>query len=419
MLLDSLFKGNQSQAMQQARFLNNTVPIFSQYGRNIYASDVVQMCIDCIATECSKLHPEHVRHDQSGNIVSLKGDNLNRLFKYMPNPLMTTRDLLEKTVWSLFLNYNTFIYPAYEVVTDARGNPSRNYTAIWPLDPIQVEWLIDATETLFVRFTFRNGTHLTLPYSDVIHLRKKYSLNDVMGGGDNGSPDNKALLQTLQISDTILQGTAKAVQLSLGARGVLKLNTTLDDKKQGKEKENFLKQATDGSGILVQDFKGEFTPFQIDPKTVDSATLTFIENKILRWFGVSLPILNGDFTDDQYQAFYNKTLEPIVVAMGQAFTSVLFSTTEQAYNNEIVFYQHKLELMDVKNKLAIVDGLGNRGALTNNQLLALFGLEPYEGGDVRMASLNYINAALMDLYQLARARANQSDDGGNQNVKKQ
>jgi len=420
-LLDSLFKNNQSQATQYAKFMDNTTPIFSQFGRNIYASDVVQTCIDCIASECSKLQPRHIRRDQSGKIINLPSDNLNRLFKFMPNPIMTTRDYIEKTVWPLFLNYNSFIYPAYDVVIDARGYQSRNYTAFWPLAPVQTEWLTDITETLFVRFTFRNGTHLTLPYSDIIHLRKKFSINDVMGGGTNGQPDNSALIQTLQINDTVLQGIGKAVQASLGIRGIVKINTVLEDKLQRDERIAFEKQISESAtGILAGDFKSDFQPINFDPKIIDSTTLEFIENKILRWIGVSLPILNGTYTDDEYQAFYNKTLEPIVIGMGQAYSSTLFSQTEQNYNNEIVFYQQKLELMDVKNKLAIMDGLGSRGALTDNQLLALFGIEPYEGGDVRHVSLNFIDSTLANAYQLARAGIDSQtpNNGGNQNGQK-
>ncbi len=407
MLLDSLFKSNQTQTMQYAKYMDNSTPLFSQSGRDIYASDVVQMCIDCIATECSKLQPKHIRRDPSGKIINLPGDNINRLFKFRPNPLMTAREYLEKTIWSLYLDYNSFIYPAYNVATDTRGNQSRVYTAFWPLSPVQTDWLMDATETLFVKFTFRNGTNVTLPYSDVIHLRKKYSVNDFMGGGRNGKPENSSLMKTLEINDTLLQGTGKAITASLGIKGILKLNTTLEDEKQKLERQAFEQKIIESaSGIITGDYKGDFVPINLNPKVIDKDTLEFIENKILRWYGVSLPILNGTYTDDDYQAFYNKTLEPIVIGQGQAYSSVLFSQSEQNFNNEIVFYQQKLELMGVKNKLAIMDGLGNRGALTNNDLLALFGIEPYEGGDVRLASLNYIDANFMTAYQMGKAKTN-------------
>jgi hypothetical protein len=271
---------------------------------------------------------------------------------------------------------------------------------------------MDATNTLFVKFTFRNGTDATIAYSDIIHLRKKYSINDFMGGGTSGKPENSSLAKTLEINDTLLQGTGKAITSSLGVRGILKLNTTLEDDKQKEQRLKLEQQiAESASGILSGDFKGDYQPITLDPKIIDKDTLEFIENKILRWFGVSLPILSGKYTDDEYQAFYNKTLEPFVIGSGQAYSSVLFSQQEQNFNNEMVFYQQKLELMNITNKLAIMDGLGNRGALTNNALLELFGIEPYEGGDVRMASLNFIDTTLINAYQLGKAKSNNLEGG--------
>ena len=39
----------------QLAMVNGNVPIYSQFGQNVYASDVVQQAIACIAQEMSKL----------------------------------------------------------------------------------------------------------------------------------------------------------------------------------------------------------------------------------------------------------------------------------------------------------------------------------------------------------------------------
>jgi len=175
---------------------------------------------------------------------------------------------------------------------------------------------------------------------NVIHLRKKYSINDVMGGGISGNPDNAALLNVLGTNDVILQGIGKAIKTTLGIRGILKINTMLDDDKQKAERKRFEQSIADGeTSILPMDMKGEYTPLTIDPKLIDATTMEFLENKVLRWFGVSLPILNGSYNDEQYQAFYNKTIEPIAIGMGQAFSSTIFSQREQDIGHEIKFYQ--------------------------------------------------------------------------------
>lgn len=415
MLIQSLMSNRETnRQLQYAKLLDGYSPIFSQFGQNIYTSDVVQMCIDVIATECSKLQPKHIRTDRNGMQANVNS-SINRLFKFAPNELMTTSDFIEKIIWLLYMNYNAFIYPAYEIKVDNRGNEVRYYTGFYPLNPTQVDFLQDASGKLFVKLWFANSDKFTLAYSNLIHLRKKFSVNDIMGGGMNGQPDNQALLKVLQINDTVLQGLEKAIKTSLTIRGIIKINTLLDDEKQQKERQKFEDAISSSqSGLLPLDLKGDYIDLKPDPKLIDKDTLEFLQSKVLNYYGVSVPILSGDFDDEQYQAFYEKTLEPVIISLGQAFSKCLFSTRELEVGNEIVFYPQKLLFTNTKNKIAVADILGNRGALTNNELLSLFGYPPYEGGDVRNMSLNYIDTGLASEYQMKRAGMRKTeviDDG--------
>jgi hypothetical protein len=236
-------------------------------------------------------------------------------------------------------------------------------------------------------------------------------MNDVMGGGASGQPDNAALITVLDINNTVLQGLAKAIKTSLTMRGILKINTMLDDERQQAERARLEAAITSGNtGIVALDLKGDYIPLNPDPKLLDKDIIEFLQNKILNYFGVSVPILSGDFTDEQYQAFYEKTLEPIIISLGQAFSKTIFTQRELDIGNEIVFYPQKLLFTNTKNKIAVADILGNRGAVTNNDLLELFGYPPYEGGHVRNMSLNYIDVNIANEYQMNRAGMSQTDD---------
>ncbi|MCR8635755.1 phage portal protein [Paenibacillus radicis (ex Xue et al. 2023)] len=391
--------------------LNGYTPIFSQFGDNIYASDVVQNCIDVIATEISKLQPRHIRVDSSGMQTSPKG-SLNRLFEFAPNELMTTREFLEKVVWLLFLNYNVFIYPTYEFVKQNNGSETRNYTGFYPLNPYQVDFVQDSSNKLFVKMYFRSGESFTLPYSDVIHIRKKFSVNEVMGGGMNGQPDNVALLKVLQINDSVLQGLEKGIKTSLSIRGILKISTLLDDGAQRLERERFEKLMKSGeSGILPMDLKGEYTPLNLDPKFVDKDTLAFLKSSVQEWYGVSLAILSRDYTDEQYQAFYESTLEPLVIGLGQVFSKTLFTPRELDVGNKIVFYHKDMMYLSTSAKLNLLKTAGEQGLLTDNQKLALLGYPPIEGGDKRTMSLNYIDVNLANAYQMGRTNTTNGGKG--------
>lgn len=408
-LLKDLLKSTFSKkSVQYADTLNGFTPIFSQFGQNIYASDVVQQAISCIVQEISKLQPMHVRSDSSDMIPM--SDNTVQKVLDRPNSIMIKSDFLEKTTWQLMLNYNAFIVPVYTIWTDAKGNERRNYKALYPVQPTQVDFIQDASDTLFVKFTFANNFSTTLPYEDIIHIRKNYSVNDYMGGNESGQPDNEALIETLQLNKDLLKGVSAAMHSSFAINGVVKIGTLIGKEETMaalKEFEEALQNSK--SGILPLDAKSDYMKIPRDVKMVDPETLKFIDEKILRQFGVPLPILIGDYTKEQYEAFYQKTIEPLVLKYSEAFTKALFSERQKSVGNQIVFYPKDLIFMSIDQTLEMVRLLGDSGALYENEKRVAFGLKPLkELEGVRKQSLNYIDVNIASNYQLDK-------EGGSEN----
>jgi len=386
----------------QLAMINGNVPIYGQFGQNVFASDVVQQAIACIAQEISKLTPKHIRFDKN-NLQVPVFDSISDLLEYGPNEWSTTKDFLEKITWQLFLNYNVFILPVYDELITGEGK-SRKYRALYPLEPTEVTFIVDGKNELYVDFRFNSNEKLVVKYSDLIHWRYRYSVNPFMGGNANGQPDNQALLQTVDINHKLLQSIEKSVNSSMQIYGVMKYNTILDEDNMKAEILRFEKMlAENKNGIIGADLKSEYIQIKPDPKLVDPQTLAFIDSKILRHYGVSIPILSGDFTPEQYQSFYEKTLEPLINSLNQVFTKSLFTQRELQFGNKIVFYANNLLYMALDKRVAVGDLLGNRGALTNNDLLALFGYPPYEEGNVRLMSLNYVDVNIAHQYQLKNA----------------
>ena len=399
-------RGKAKDGFAIARSPNNDYPVFSQFGQNIYASDVVQQAISCIVTEMKKITPQHERVNNNDSIP-VDGD-VQRVLNH-PNDIMTQSDFLEKVFWQLFLNYNAFIVPTYE---------GKKLSGLYPIAPTNVTFLKDPTDSLFVEFQFANNYKTTVRYSDIIHLKYRYSVNEFMGGNMYGQPDNDALLKTLDLNHTLLQGVAKAMKSSFAINGVVKYNTMLDDGKMDAAIEQLEKHlANNESGFLPLDMKGEFIPLQNKIQMVDPATLKFIDEKILRHFGVPLPILTGDYTKAQYEAFYQKTLEPLIISIGQAFTKSLFTSTEIGFGNKIVFYPHELIFMDTTQKLEMVRMLGDSGALYENEKRKAFGLRPLpELAGVRMQSLNYVNVEIAGEYQVGDGNDSNGQNNTNMDV---
>lgn len=414
-LFDKLFHRKPNN-WKFAPMIDGYTPIFTQFGTNIYASDVVQQALKCIVDEIKKLNPTHVRYIDTDPmpIKSTIQDVLND-----PNPLMTTSEFLEKVTWLLLLNYNAFIIPTYYTWVDEKtGQEKRYYEALYPIKPTQVNFIEDGAGRLFVQFYFLNGYDTTIPYDNVIHLKYNYSVNEYMGGNEVGQPDHVALLETLQLNANLLQGIAKAMNASYAINGVVKYNTMLDGGKTEaalRELEGKLQRSE--SGFLPLDLKAEFTPLEHKSELVDAETLKFIDEKILRHWGVPLNILTGNYTKEQYNAFYQKTLEPLLIPMSQAFTKKMFTRREKAFGNKIELYPKELIFMSIEQTIEAINILAPQGGGYVNEYRTWLGLRPLpELAGKRYMSLNWIDANSANQYQVGKVNVDVVDENKTESI---
>lgn len=415
-LFDSIIR-KLAGRMKQAPSLSGIWPMFPQAGQmTIYQSDAVRQAIACIVHEIAKLRPMHVRQN-GAECVPVDGSDLQRVLE-SPNELMTTTEFLEKVAWLLMLNENAFILPTYRRWYDSDGNEQRQRVALWPIMPNTVDFIEDQTGALFVKFTFADGETSTVPYSEVIHIRHNYSVNEYLGGNAFGQPDTEAIAETVELNRELLRGVAKTLRAGYSINGILAYNTIMDQQRMETELRRLEERLENNKcGILPVDLKASYTPLARSLQTVDPNTLKFIDEKILRNFGVPLQILTGDFTRDQYAAFYQKTIEGIAIEMSQAMTKKLFTRNELAHGNRVKLYPKDLVFMTVDQTLQMIKELGNTGAITENEKRSALGLPPLaELEGKRYSSLNYIDANNAGTYQVGAAdQGNNNGDGGDGN----
>lgn len=400
-LFDKLFR-RQPKETKIAPTLSGYMPIYGQTGVNVYAYDTVRQSLKRIVEEMMKLNPTHVRYKDS-DPVPVKGtvqDVLNN-----PNPLMTTAEFIEKTTWMLLLNCNAFIIPVYRVWTDEKtGEERRYYEALYPIRPMQVDFIEDLSGRLFVKFWFYDGEQTTIPYDNVIHIRTDYAINEYMGGNEAGQPDNSALMETVKLTKTLLNGVAEAMKASYAVNGVLKYNSYIDEEKMQAEIAKFeQKIANSQSGILPVDLKCDYTPMERKAAIVDQNTMKFVDDKIARSFGVSAAILSGDYTKAQYEAFYSQCLEPLTIKFSQAFTKKMFTSREKAFGNRIEFLPEQLVFLTMQQRLELINTLAPQGGGFVNEYRTWLGLAPLpELEGKRFMSLNWIDANNAAQYQVGK-----------------
>jgi hypothetical protein len=292
------------------------------------------------------------------------------------------------------------------------GNQYRKYTAFYPLNPTQIEIGVDeeSGNVWEIKFYWRDGSSDILPYADLIHLRWRRGKNTIVGGGDDyGKPDTKDLLSAVDTLDKVMQGLPKSIESSLKITGLYTAKTLVDADKIKAERDRFEEHILSSkTGIVATDLAGEFTPINMKPVEIKSEVMTFLKGIIRERYGISDAILSGDYNGDQHSAFYQSCIEDFIVELEQAMSSCLFSFREQDVGHRVKGYYNKVDYYSTKDKLELANLSTSTGLMTLNQIGDMFGNPPFDGGDRRLQSLNFVNVYLVDRYQLSNSGASKT-----------
>lgn len=277
----------------------------------------------------------------------------------------------EKVCAQLALNGNAFIL----ILKDINGMPCELY----PVPCENVETKYTEKGDLWLRFWYKNGKYGDFPYTDIIHLRDDYKDNDIFGESPMA-----ALEGLMNCVETIDQGIIKAIKNSGVVRWLLKFTTALrpeDLKKNVQEfANNYLSIESDTFGAAGTDAKADAQ--RIEPKDYvpNAAQTDRIADRIYAFFGVSEKIVHSNFTEEEWNAYYEARCEPIITQMSKEFTRKIFTRKERSFGNEIVFESSNLLFANTQTKLQFVS-MVDRGAMTPNEWRMLFNMAPLEGGD--------------------------------------
>lgn len=371
--------------------INEQQGVFTRWNGDAYSSDIYRAGVDAIARNVAKLKGSHVIKyaDHAATAGECK---LNRLLQTRPNDYMSAYDFLYKLCTRYYLNNNAFAL----LDKDDRGN----VRAIYPITETYVEFLSDATNELYCRFTFRSGKTAVFNYRDIIHLRRNFNNNELLGD------DNAALAPALELAHTQNEGIISGIKAGANIRGILHFTQIMPPSKMKEEKDAFiadyLTMNNDG-GVVATDQKSEYTPIESKPVLLSAEQANAISEKIYNYLGVSKEIVNSNYTEEQFSSFYESTVEPFALALSLEFTAKVFNDREQAFGNAIIFDSGRMNYTSPQTKVNLIKELVPFGVLSINQALEILNLPPIADGDRRLQSLNYVSAQQADAYQMKKA----------------
>ena len=368
------------QTAETLELVEGQKAIFTPYKGDFYKDADVLACVDAIARNGAKMHPRHIRNyfdkkEGQYKLENLKG-NTYRLLAKQPNELQNAYKFYYQVITNLELYNNAFIY--------MQRDKDLKLTGLYPLEYNEVK-LYEYQEKIFVEFKFGRSKRRFVPYSDCIHLTRFTGKDGIFGA------TQEPLIKVLDIKHAIDEGLVNAIKTTLAIKGILKTQKTLlkpEDVK--KMRDQFVKDFVGNGnkyGIGGLDAGTDFEPVNINPTQASDNSVNKIDEKVLKYFGINEHIVLSNYTEDEWNAFYESILEPIGLQMSLEFSNKIFTATEKGFGNEILFESNRLQYASNKTKIELISKASN--IMTINEQREVFNLAPIEGGDVFMIDQNH------------------------------
>lgn len=405
--IKTIFKDK--QLSKYKRYILGNQPIYTDFGNSVYFSDFVNNAIDRVATEISKIDIKSVIINNSS--VLMQNDDITRLFMTRPNPIQTTSDFLSQIEWLRRKYRNAYIYPKYTTITTPSGKTFKKFEAFYPLNPTDVDIGVGLDDQVWeIQFNFSDGSSYTIPYSEIIHIKWRRGCNPVLGGNDNGLYDDKEMLMAIKSLDNAIEGLPKTIAASTQINGVYSVKTVIEQKELDKNRDKFEEHlAKSKSGIVATDFGGEFTPVNIRAADIPKDTLSFIKAVIQEKYGISPAIMSGDYNGEQHSAFYQTAIEEFIIQFEQAFSAAAFGADELSAGHWIKGYYSRTAYMSNNDKLEYAKLATSTRLSTLNEIRDMFGQSPFDGGNVRLQSLNYADSEIVNEYQIKTSKGEKTN----------
>jgi len=362
--------GGKSSSESNTRFemITDSGNGFYAWDGNLYKSDIIRAAIRPKSQALGKLNPKHILN--FGETFKINPQPYMRFLLEEPNPYMTMQMLLEKTTTQLMLNSNAFIY----IQRDEYGYA----TELYPIPANNVEVIEGALGDLFLKFTFSTGKKQTIPYIDIIHLRRDFNESDFFGDAPQ-----ETLKNLMEVVTTTDQGFVKAIRSSMVIKWLMKFKSVLRPEDRDSEVEKFADtflSINKGKGVAATDPKYDLEQIKNENYVPNAAQMDRSVLRIYSFFNTNAKIIQSNYTEDEWNAYFEAEIEPVSKQLTGEFTRKLFSRKERGFGNSIIFEANSLQYASMQTKLALV-AMVDRGAMLPNEWREVLNLGPIEGGD--------------------------------------
>lgn len=364
------------------QMLDGYSPVFTSYDGGVYEMELTRSCIHTFANHCSKLLPV---------VSGADGRGVQALLDGKPNPFMTSSQFLYKVATIYDAKNTCFIMPILDEFDRLIG--------YYPVNPAQTE-VLDVGGEPWLRYRFRDGKWLAVELERCGVVSKYLYNRDIIG------EDNRALDPTLRLINTQNQGIDEGIRNSASIRFMATLANLTKKEDRRRERDQWVEDNLGpGAGGLAL-FPNTYTnvqQIQSHANIVDAEQMRIIESRALTYFGCNADVLQNKAVGDSWSAYYEGKIEPFSLQLSQAMTCMTYSRNERTRGNAIVWSANRLQYMTNADKLQVSSQMFDRGVMSLNMIMDIWGLPHVEDGDKRYIRKEYTEISQLD--QVAELQA--------------
>lgn len=375
-LFDRLF-GNRPKPRGEYKggfkVLDGYTPNFTNWGKDLYESELVRAAINARATHISKLTVE--THGAARPA-------LQRKLARGPNEFQTWSQFLYRLSTILDVHNTAFICPVY----DEYGEPSGVYSPL----PTRCE-IVQYGNVPYLRYEFGWGQKAAIELAYCGVMVKHQYRNDFFG------ENNHALFPTMELINIQNQGIQEGVKSAASYRfmaqysNFAKAEDLAEERKRFTAK-NFARDSEGGGVLLFPNTYNNIKQLDVKPWVVDAEQMKIIKDNVFEYFGVNEDVLTNKAYGDAWTAFYEGAIEPFAVQFSEVLTKMLFTLREQAQGSFVAATANRLQYLSNADKLNVSSQMLDRGIMSINDVREIWNLPPVDGGDARIIRGEYYNA---------------------------
>lgn len=388
--------------INQDALLGNTFVVGGYREQNPLTENIY----NTIANDVSLLGFREVKEGDNTFSYDEKSD-MNKVLNRRTNELQSPSEFWQVFTYNLVKYGNGIAIPIYEdevrqIETTINNTPytievTGEKTKLVGIENINIAdvefgygYSDDGEKYLLVKSRI-NGTLIAYKYDEIIHVRYRPK-NVFYGDRYNCQTFN----QIADIYDANITQMLNVLSSNGKLKGILKLKVGMGEEAL---KENKMRafvntfMGRNSTGIAVLDSNEEFQQlsqtFEIISKDDIETTLEYLYNM----FGVNPAIIKGNYTMQEYNAYYNHTLEPIIKQISEEIEYKLVNDNRynQGYrikvNKKLIVGASLTEITNFMDK-AIYHGVA-----TPNQVADIIGLDHNPDGDKYYTNLNAVEMA--------------------------